>query len=106
MAEPAAPRDLPGRIADLLEELATRIRSMTVDRAANGVTRTAVGIVLAMLGFLIVFWILVAGFRALGNLIGQELAYAVVGVVLVIAGAVLWSLRFPKQGSGPDEMTS
>lgn len=96
MTEPSAPSDLPSRIADFLEDLATRIRSLTVDRAANAVTWTAVGIVLAVLGFLIVFWALVAGFRALGTLIGQELAYAVVGIVLIIVGTVLWSLRFPK----------
>jgi cytochrome c biogenesis protein CcdA len=98
MAEPSAPSDLPARIAGLFDDLATRIRSLTVDRVANGVTWTAVGIVLATMAFLIVFWLLVAGFRALGTLIGQELAYAVVGGVLVIIGIVLWRLRFPKDG--------
>ena len=103
MAEPSRPPDLPSRIADFLEDLATRVRSLTVDRVANGVTWTAVGIVLAMTGFLMLFWLLVAGFRALGTWIGQELAYAVVGVVLVIVGTVLWVLRFPKDAGGAEE---
>jgi hypothetical protein len=98
MAEPSAPSDLASRIAGLLETVATRIRSMTVDRVATAVTWTAMGIVLTILAFLVVLWSLVAGFRALGTLIGQELAYAIVGAVLGVAGVILWSMRLPRSG--------
>lgn len=98
MADSSDRDDLPVRIAGFLEDLASRIRSLTVDRVASAVTWTAVGIVLVTIGFLIVLWLLVAGFRALGTLVGQELAYAIVGAVLVIAGGILWAMRFPRKG--------
>lgn len=94
MAEPQS--DYPTRIADFLEDIAARIRSMTVDRVANAVTWTAVGIVLATMAFLIVFWLLIGLFRAVGELIGQEAAYAITGVLLILLGIVLWSIRFAK----------
>lgn len=87
--------DYPSQIADFLEQLAVKIRSMTVDRAENAVTWTALGVVLAMVGFLVVLWLLVAYFRALGALVGQEIAYAITGGILIIVGALLWIRRFP-----------
>ncbi len=94
MAEPT--NDLPTRIADLLEAIAAKIRGLTVERVATGVTWTAVGIVMATMAFLFVFWILIGFFRAFGELVGQEVAYAIAGVLLIIGGAILWSMRFPK----------
>jgi hypothetical protein len=43
-----------------------------------------------------VFWLFVGIFRLLGTLIGTETAYAVVGVVLIIIGAFIWSRRYPQ----------
>lgn len=100
MAEPSS--DFPNRIADLLEDIADRIRSVTVDRVANGVTWAAVGIVMAMAGFLVLFWIGIGLFRAFGELVGQETAYAITGVVLVVTGAILWAKRFPKDRPDQD----
>jgi hypothetical protein len=84
------------RIADTLETVATRIREMTVDRAATGVTSTSIGIIAVVAGFMAVFWLLVGIFRILGTLMGTETAYAVVGLVLILVGAILWSRRYPQ----------
>ena len=88
-------RNYPAEIADLLERLAITIRSLSVDRAKNAVTWTALGVVLAVLAMLGVIWLLVGFFRAFGALVGQELAYAITGGILIIVGALLWIRRFP-----------
>ncbi len=87
--------DYATQLASFLEELAAKIRRMTVDRVADAVTWTALGLVVATLAFLIVLWVIVGLFRALGALIGMEVAYAVVGGIFVVAGAFIWSKRFP-----------
>lgn len=95
--------DYPAKIADFLEQTAARIRELTVDRLALGVTWTALGIVIATLVFLAVIWLIVGFFRALGTLIGQELAYVVVGGILLIAGVFVWVKRYPKEEPEPQE---
>jgi uncharacterized membrane protein YGL010W len=95
--------DYPAKIADFLEQTATRIRSLTVDRVAVAVTWAALGIVIATLVILLVIWFLVGFFRALGTLIGQELGYVVVGGILLIAGVVVWVKRHPKDEPAPPQ---
>ena len=95
--------DYPTKIADGLEQIATRIRSLTVDRVAVGVTWAAIGIVIATLAVMAVVWLLVAFFRALGTLIGQELAYAVVGGILLIVGVFIWTKRYPEDETTPPQ---
>ena len=95
--------DYPAKIADGLEQVAGRIRSLTVDRVAVGVTWAAIGIVIATLGVMAVIWLLVAFFRALGTLIGQELAYAVVGGILFLAGVFVWMKRRPDEEPSPTQ---
>lgn len=94
MPEPKQP--LSARIADLLEMIATKIREMTVDRAAVAVTWIAVSIVLITAVAMALFWLLVGIFRALGALMGMETAYVAVGVILIIGGAVFWIKRYPQ----------
>jgi hypothetical protein len=94
MAESTEP--LSTRIADLLEQVASKIREMTVDRASTAITWTAIGLLLLVGGIMAVFWLLVGIFRILGTLMGMETAYAVVGLILIIVGAVLWSRRYPQ----------
>jgi hypothetical protein len=89
-------QSLPVRVADGLEQLATRIREMTVDRAAVAVTWIAVGVILFVGAVTAVFWLLVGIFRILGALMGTETAYAVVGLVLILIGAFVWSRRYPQ----------
>jgi hypothetical protein len=69
---------------------------MTVDRAATGITSIAIGIIALFAGFMAVFWLLVGIFRILGTLMGTETAYAVVGLLLILAGALVWARRYPQ----------
>ena len=95
--------DYPAKVADFFEDLATKIRSVTVDRASLAVTWAALGIMLGAIAFLVVLWLLVSLFRALGELIGVETAYAVVGGILIVVGALLWRMRFPKDATSKQE---
>ncbi|HZJ48069.1 MAG TPA: hypothetical protein VFD97_03410 [Acidimicrobiia bacterium] len=95
--------DYPAKIADFLDHLATRIRSLTVDRASTAVTWAAIGLVVVTLTILALVWFLVGFFRAFGTLIGQELAYAVVGGILLIAGVLVWVKRYPDDESTPPQ---
>ena len=102
MADPTAP--LSTRIADLLEMIATKVREMTVDRAAVAITWTAVALILVVAGFMAIFWLLVGIFRALGTLMGDiETAYVVVGMIFIIAGAIVWIRRYPQDRKPREE---
>ncbi len=95
MPDPIPP--LSARIADLLELITTKVREMSVDRAAVAITWTAVAVLLITAGFMAIFWLLVGIFRALGTLMGDiEIAYAVVGLILTLAGAIVWFRRYPQ----------
>lgn len=94
---------IPVRVADGLEQLATKIREMTVDRAAVAVTWAAVGVIAFMAGVTAVIWLLVGIFRALGTLMGTETAYTVVGLILILVGAFVWSRRYPQDRSAQQE---
>lgn len=94
MAEPTAP--LSVRVADLLELVATRIRELSVDKASTALTWIAVGLILVVGAIMAVVWLLVGIFRILGTLMGQETAYAVVGLLLIVIGALIWSRRYPQ----------
>lgn len=83
--------------------IAAKVREMTVDRAAVAVTWTAIGIVLLAAVAMALFWLLVGIFRALGTLIGMELAYVVVGVIFIIGGAIFWIKRYPQDRNGQQE---
>ena len=87
---------ISARVADGLEDLATRIRELTVDRAAFGITWAAVGVILVVGVITSLIWLLVGIFRALGTLMGTETAYAVVGLALILVGAFVWSRRYPQ----------
>jgi hypothetical protein len=102
MADPTAP--LSTRIADLLEMIATKVREMTVDRAAVAITWTAIALILVAAGFMAIFWLLVGIFRALGTLMGDiETAYVVVGMIFIIAGAIVWIRRYPQDRKPREE---
>ena len=98
------PTDNPTKIADLLETTATQIRLLTVDRIARYVTWAAIGLIAVTAALLAVFWLLVSFFRALGTLIGQEWAYALVGAILVIVGVLLWVRRYPSDEPADQEL--
>lgn len=81
------------RFAALLEQFAAKVRSLTVDRVAKGIRLTASGIVAASMGFIAVVFLLLAVFAALEIPLTTAGALAVIGVLLVGAGAFLWMRR-------------
>ena len=87
--------DYASRIADLLEEIANRVRSMTVDRIEKAAKWTAIGIVIAMLAFLLLVFVLIGLFRILGTVMPIEWAYALIGGIFVALGVFLWRSRRP-----------
>ena len=94
---------IPVRVADGLEQLATKIRELTVDRAAVAVTWAAVAVMLVAGAITAIIWLLVGIFRALGTLMGTETAYAVVGLILILVGAFVWSRRYPQDRPSQQE---
>lgn len=88
--------DFPTKIADFLEQTATKVRSMTVDRIAGGVRWGAAGIVLAVLAFLLAVFLLIGIFRLLGELIGVEVTYAIFGGLFLLLGVLLLRQRKPR----------
>lgn len=88
--------DFPKKIADFLEDIATRVRTMTVDRVAGWARWAALGMVMAVLGLLGVVFLLVGLFRILAEVVqSPTIAYAILGAIFVVIGAFLWSKRTP-----------
>jgi hypothetical protein len=85
--------DFPAKIADLLETTTTRIREITVDRIARWIKWTAAGIVIGLLATILVVFLLVGSFRLLGELIGVEWAYVLLGGLFLLVGLLLLNGR-------------
>ena len=82
--------DLARRFADILEQIAVKVRSLTVDRVARGIRLTGLGILAATLGFSAVLFLFLAIFGALEIPLTTAGAFAVFGVVLIAVGSYLW----------------
>jgi hypothetical protein len=103
--------DFPTRIADLLERITDKIRSMTVDRVARILTFIALGLVATVLVGLAFVFFLVGLMRIAGELVrkvcdctlAMEIAYAIVGGLFLAFGAFLWSKR--TKSTPPEEAT-
>ena len=93
--------DFPTRVADLLESVATRIRSLTVDKAARAITFVTLGLVALVLVTMSFVFLLVGLFRIVEELVfkacdcaaAMEISYAAVGGLFLLFGALLWSRR-------------
>jgi LPXTG-motif cell wall-anchored protein len=81
------------KFADLLEQVATKIREMTVDRARTAVTLTGLGIIAASLGLMTVVFVIWAVFGALEIPLTTAGAFGVFGVVLLGGGGYMWFKR-------------
>jgi uncharacterized membrane protein len=93
--------DFPTRIADFLEEIATRIRSMTVDRLAQAIKFVTLGCLGGTLVMVAFVFLLVGLFRIVEELVfkicdcsqAMEISYAAVGGLFLLVGALLWRSR-------------
>ena len=93
--------DFPTRIADLLESLTTRIRSLTVDKVARLITFVTLGMVALVMVSLATIFLLVGLFRIVEELMfkacdcqaAMEISYGAVGGLFLIVGAFLWWRR-------------
>ncbi len=93
--------DYPARIADFLEAVATRIRSLTVDRIARVITFITLGLVALTLVSIAMFFIFVGMFRIADEVVrkvcdcgaSMEIAYGIVGGLFLLLGAFVWSRR-------------
>ena len=81
------------RFADLLEQVAIRVRAMTVDRVARGIKLGGLGILAAALALTAVVFLVWTIFGALEIPLTTAGAFAVFGVVLAVAGGIMWFQR-------------
>jgi len=99
--------DFPTRVADLLESVATRIRALTVDRAARAITWVTLGLVGLILVVMAFIFFLVGLFRIVEELIfkacdcgaAMEISYGAVGGLFLLIGALLWWRRTKSKDS-------
>lgn len=81
------------RFAEFLEQIAIKIRSVTVDRVARGIRIAGLGILAATLGFTALLFLSLAIFGALEIPLTTAGALALVGALLVGVGTYLWMKR-------------
>jgi hypothetical protein len=86
-------QDYPARFADLLEQVALKIRAMTIDRIARIIKITGLGILAAALALTALAFLVWTIFGALEIPLTTAGAFAVFGGVLAIAGGILWFQR-------------
>ncbi len=85
--------DYAVKFAEFLEQLAIRIRSVTVDRVAKGIRLTGLGILALTLAFTALLFLLFAIFGALEIPLTTAGALAVIGALFVGVGTYLWIKR-------------
>ena len=88
--------DLPVKLADFLESVATRIRAATVDRVAKVVKIAAAGMAAAMLGLVAVVLLFMTIQGALALLWGNAAAYGILAGVFLIAALLAWRKRISR----------
>lgn len=85
--------EFAARFADLVEGIAVKIRSLTIDRVARGIRITGLGILAATLGFTAVLFLLWALFAAAEYSLTTAGAFGLFAVVLIGVGSYLWTKR-------------
>jgi uncharacterized YccA/Bax inhibitor family protein len=81
------------RFADLLEQVALKVRALTVDRVARIIKLTGLGILTASLVLTTLVFLLWAIFGALEIPLTTAGAFGVYAAVLIGAGGYLWFTR-------------
>ena len=92
---PVVKESYAARFADLLEGVAARARSLTVDRIDRGIVLATFGMAAAALILAALIMVSVALFRLLAVATGVTGAYAVFGTLFLAAG--WWSWRKSRQ---------
>ncbi|HEX2154167.1 MAG TPA: hypothetical protein VHL52_09320 [Acidimicrobiia bacterium] len=85
--------DFPAKLAAFLEDIATRARSMTVDRAAKAVRLTTLGVIAAAFGLMTVIFLFLTIYGALEIPLGGWGAFGVLAGLFALAGAFMWGKR-------------
>jgi hypothetical protein len=85
--------DFPAKLASLLESAATKVRSLTIDRANRVIRLTTLGVIAAALAFMAVVFLFLTIYGALEIPLGEAGAFGVMGGLFVIGGALLWAKR-------------
>lgn len=81
------------RFADLLEQVALKVRALTVDRVARIIKLTGLGILTASLALTTLVFLLWAIFGALEIPLTTAGAFAVYAAVLIGVGSYFWFTR-------------
>jgi hypothetical protein len=85
--------DLPVRLADLLESIAIRVRTMTVDRVHRIVTIVSLGLIALTMAVAALVYLFVALYNLLAQWLTPAAALGVMGGIFLIAGLLVWSRR-------------
>lgn len=85
--------DFPVKLAAFLESTATKVRSLTVDRAAKAIRLTTLGIIAAAFAFMALIFLSLTIYGALEIPLGEWGAYAVLAGLFIVAGVLLWAKR-------------
>ena len=85
--------DLAVRFADLLEAIATKVRSLTVDRIDRGARIVSLAMVAAALALFASVMLVLGVFRAVSVPLGVTGAYVFFGGLFVLGGAFVWAIR-------------
>lgn len=81
------------RFADFLEQIAVKVRAMTIDRIARIIKVAGLGILAAALALTALVFLVWTLFGALEIPLTTAGAFAVFGVVLAVAGGIMWFRR-------------
>lgn len=86
-------REYAVKLADLLEQVAVKIRSLTVDRVARLIRMTGLGILATTLALTALIFLLWAIFGALEIPLTTAGAFALLGGVFLAVGGYFWFRR-------------
>ena len=100
--------DFSKRIPDLLESATDKVRSLTVDRVARWFKVLALGLVISVLVLLALIFLFIGLARMVDGLLlkacssdactwTMSVAYAAIGGLFLLFGALLWSARTHKK---------
>ncbi len=85
--------DFAARFADALEMVASRVRALTIDRVSRVIRLTTMGMTALTLALVAAVFLVLAIFGALAIPLGNDGAFAVLGLIALIGGIVAWWQR-------------